>query len=237
LASAAYAAEVDGSGTSGDLNGDGDDNAGDLVATFSNLSVLVAKDTTKVLTVKVDLKPIDGATITEGLTVTAGINTNATAITATDSNDDMLAQAQLNSDTNSVITGKLMTAYTKAPLLTFVSANITKTVQAGQDDQADATIVFDITAQGGDIYFKSNTTLGTILVDDGMGTHNNFTASDGAPGGDDGVGTYTFASTAEVYDANTFLVRSGQTARITISGHVTTVGQTGYTNMALDQLI
>jgi len=235
LASAAYTAEVDGALTSGDLNGDGDDDAGDLVATFSNLSILVAKDTTKVLTVKVDLKPIDGETIAEGLTVTAGINTNATAITATDSNDDMLAQAQLNSDTNSVITGKLMTAYTKAPLLTFVSANITKTVQAGQDDQADATIVFDITAQGGDIYFKSPTgALGTIVVEDGMGTHNNFDAANGA---DKGVGTYTFASTAEVYDANTFLVRSGQTARVTISGHVTTVGATGYTNMALDQFI
>jgi len=202
-------------------------------ATFSNLNIVVAKDTTKTLTVKVDLKPIDGSTIAEGLTLVSAITANATQITAIDSSDTMLT----NTEITGTSTSKLMTAYTAAPLLTFVSANITKTVQAGQDDQADATIVFDITAQGGDIYFKSNTTLGTILVDDGMGTHNNFTASDGAPGGDDGVGTYTFASTAEVYDANTFLVRSGQTARITISGHVTTVGQTGYTNMALDQLI
>jgi hypothetical protein len=236
LASAAYATEADGAGTSGDLNGDGDDDASDLVATFSNLAVLVAKDTTKTLTIKVDFKPIDGETITEGLTATVGINTNATNFTAVDSNDDMLAQAQINSNTNSVITGKLMTAYTKAPSLTFVSADITKTVQAGQDDQADATIVFDITAQGGDIYFKTPAgALGTILVDDGMANHNNYDANGGND--EDGVGTYTFTSTAEVYDANTYLVRSGQTARITVSGHISIVGQTGYTNMALDQLI
>jgi len=232
LASTAYASEVT---ADSDLNGDGDKlDIG--VATFSNLAILIAKDTTKTLTIKVDLKPIDGKNVAEGLVVTAGIDTNATAITAIDSNDDMLAQAQLNSNTNSVITGKSITAYTKAPLLTFVSANITKTVQAGQDDQADATIVFDVTAQGGDIYFKTPTgALGTIVVDDGMKDHTNYNASDGAPGGDDGVGTYTFTSTAEVVDPNTYLVRSGQTARVTISGHITTVGQTGYTNMALDQ--
>jgi len=143
LASAAYVAEVDDLGgvdMADDRNGDADDSSSDLVATFPNLNVLVAKDTTKTLTIKVDLKPIDGTTVTEGSTVTAAINTNATNFTAIDAQDNMLAQAQINSNTNGAITGKLMTAYTKAPLLTFVSAKIDKTVQAGQDDQADAEI-------------------------------------------------------------------------------------------------
>jgi len=200
--------------------------------TFSNLSILVAKDTTKTLTIKVDLKPLAA----EGKLIAATVTGSAAQVTAFDSADAILSATACNSGEciTGTATGKTLTAYTKAPLLTFVSANITKTVQAGQDDQADATIVFDITAQGGDIYFKSNTTLDTILVDDGMATHNNFDAANGA---DKGVGTYTFASTAEVYDANTFLVKSGQTARVTISGHVTTVGATGYTNMALDEFI
>jgi len=236
LASAAYVAEVDDLGgvdMADDRNGDADDSSGDLVATFSNLNVLVAKDTTKTLTIKVDLIPI--TTALEGKTVTAGIDTNATNFTAIDAQDNMLAQAQLNSNTNSAITGKLMTAYTKAPLLTFVSAKIDKTVQAGQDDQADAEIVFDVTAQGGDIYFQTPTgALGTIVIDDGMKTHNNF---DAASGDDKGVGTYTFTSTAEVYDANTYLIRSGQTARVTISGHISIVGATGYTHMALDKFL
>ena len=200
--------------------------------TFSNLSILVAKDTTKTLTIKVDLKPLAA----EGKLIAATVTGSAANVTAFDSADAILSATACNSGEciTGTATGKTLTAYTKAPLLTFVSANITKTVQAGQDDQADATIVFDITAQGGDIYFKSNTTLATIVIDDGMATHNNFDAANGA---DKGVGTYTFASTAEVYDANTFLVKSGQTARVTISGHVTTVGATGYTNMALDELI
>jgi len=228
LASAAY---TDESVAPLDQNGDGDTN--DLVAIFSNLSILVAKDTTKTLTIKVDLKPITAAL--EGKTVTAGIDTNDTNFTAIDAQDNMLAQAQINSNTNGAITGKLMTAYTKAPLLTFVSAKIDKTVQAGQDDQADAEIVFDVTAQGGDIYFKTVTGApGTIVIDDGMVTHNNF---DAASDPDKGVGTYTFTSTAEVYDANTYLIRSGQTARVTISGHISIVGATGYTRMALDKFI
>jgi len=197
--------------------------------TFSNLAIIVAKDTTKTLTVKADIKPIDGIIITEGLTIRASIVANATQILAIDSNDDTLSDAQITG----TATGKTLTAYTKAPTLTFVSSNITKTVQAGQDDQADATIVFDVTANGGDIYIdKASTTLGTITVDDGMATHNNF---DGVNGNDLGVGTYTFTSTADI-SGTAYLIRSGQTARFTISGHITNIGVTGYTRMALDTL-
>ncbi|MDD4157102.1 MAG: hypothetical protein PHY08_11065 [Candidatus Cloacimonetes bacterium] len=229
LSSAAYAVET-ADNTNGDTEGDDDD----LVATFSNLSILIAKDTTKTLTVKVDFKPIDGSTVAEGLVVNAGLDTNPTAITAVDSNDDMLTQAHFNSKSNDNIDGKSITAYTKAPKLAFVSSNISKTVQSGQDDQADATIVFDVTAEGGDIYFKKSNTLATITIDDGMTTHNNFSA---AGDSDKGVGTYTFTSTAESYDENTYLIRSGQTARVTISGHISIVGTTGYTRMALDTFI
>lgn len=145
LASVAYTAE-----TATDFNGDGD--TADLVARFTNLNISVAKDSTKTLTVKVDLKPIDGTTIVEELPISAGVNTNATAITAVDSNDNMLAQAQFNSNTNSAIVGKTITAYTKAPTFALSTANIVKTTQAGSADVADATLTFNVTANGGDIY-------------------------------------------------------------------------------------
>jgi len=206
VGSAAYVAETAAPAGTGDLNGDGDNGDGedassDKVATFNNLSILIAKDTTKTLTVKVDLKPIDG-TITEGLTFKTDIVASATAIVASDDNDNLLTNLYINgnndgidSDTTDdddeapVIANKTLTAYTKAPLLTFVSAKINKTTQAGLDDQADAEIVFDVTAQGGDIYFYSPAGGGgtAITVDDGMTTHNNF---DAANGGDLGVGTY-----------------------------------------------
>lgn len=79
-------------------------------ATFTNLAILITKDTTKTLTVKVDLKPIDGTTIIEGGTTSAAITPNATQITAIDANDDMLANAQINGGVATAVTGKTVTA-------------------------------------------------------------------------------------------------------------------------------
>ncbi|MDD3860439.1 MAG: hypothetical protein PHW83_09600 [Bacteroidales bacterium] len=122
---------------------------GSAAATFTNLNILIAKDTTKTLTIKADIKPIDGVTITEGLTLTAAIQAVDTKITAVDSNDDMLATANMS---NNTITGKKQTAYTKNPILTLATAEIAKTTQAGTADIADTTITFNVKANGGDIY-------------------------------------------------------------------------------------
>lgn len=195
-------------------------------ASFTNLSILVAKDTTKTLTVKVDLKPIDGTTIEEESTIKATITATDTNISAVDSNDTLLTNTEITGTTD----GKLITVYTKAPILTFVSSSITKTVQAGQADQADATIVFDVTATGGDIYIdKASHVLATITVDDGVADVDNF----------DGTvrGTYTFTSNAESGSATSYLIRSGQTARFTVSGHIINKDSTGYLHMAIDTLI
>jgi hypothetical protein len=193
--------------------------------TFSNLAILITKDTTKTLTIKADLKPIVTGLLDKVILGT--ITANTTKVVAVDSNDDV---ATITAGT---IATKRMTVHTKAPVLALVSTNIVKTTQAGSADQAGATIVFDVTASGGDIYIdKASTTLGAITVDDGMITHNNF---DGADGNDLGVGAYTFTSTADM-SGTAYLIRSGQTARFTVSGHITNVGITGYTRMALDTL-
>lgn len=186
---------------------------------FANLSILIAKDTTKTLTLKADLKPVAAGLIDKVISASIA----HTDITAIDANDDA---ATITAGT--VVT-KLMTVHTKAPILTLISTNIVKTTQAGSADQADATIVFDVTAQGGDIYIdKASHVLGTITVDDGV------TGADAFAGAE---GTYTFTSTAESATATSYLIRSGQTARFTVSGHVINKATTGFAHMAIDSLI
>jgi len=116
--------------------------------TFSSLSILVAKDTTKTLTLKADIKPIDGSTVLEGKSILATQTASAAKIVAVDSNDDVATVT-----TGSVAT-KALTAFTKAPTIALVSTNITKTVQAGAKDIADTTIKFSVKANGGDIYIQ-----------------------------------------------------------------------------------
>jgi hypothetical protein len=195
-------------------------------ATFDNLSILVAKDTTKTLTIKVDLKPLTA----EGKLIAATVTGSAAKVSAFDSTDAILGATSCGGGqcVTGTATGKTLTAYTKAPALTFVSANITKTVQAGQADQADATIVFDVTAIGGNIFIdKQSTTAGAITVDDGVAGSDTFAG---------GLGTYTFTSTAET-SGTAYLIRDGQTARFTVSGHVINKAATGYVHMAMDTLV
>lgn len=142
-------------------------------ATFSNLSIVVAKDTTKTLTIKADLKPLAAG----GETLQATITGNATNVAAFDSQDNVLGAKSCGGGecvTGTAI-GKTLTAYTKAPTFALATANITKTTQAGSDDVADATITFNVTANGGDIYINKT---GKILVAAASGTN---TAGDTPP--------------------------------------------------------
>ena len=183
-------------------------------ATFTNLNILIAKDTTKTLTVKADLKPIDGSTIAEGLTVTAAITAADTKITAIDSNDDMLATANMS---NNTVTGRKQTGYTKAPTFTLVSTNIVKTTQAGSPDIADATIILNVTANGGDIYITKT--------------------ADGAEKfvvtGPSAAADYQYTSTADTGGTgNGFhVIRNGETKSVTITGRMS--GGDAFTKMVL----
>jgi len=198
-------------------------------ATFTNLAVLIAKDTTKTLTVKVDLKPIDGTTIIEGGTTSATITPTATNITAIDSNDDMLGSSKINSGTDdtdgngndaTAITAKTVTAWTKAPTIALVSTNIVKTTQAGSKDVADATIVYNVTANNGDIYIRKYDNADEWNVVTGP-------ANNG----------YTFTSTADVVTANAkdfYIVRNGETKSFTITGRIE--GADAFAKMAVTDI-
>jgi len=116
--------------------------------TFSGLNILITKDTTKTLTLKADIKPIDGSTVLEGKSILATQTASAAKIVAVDSNDDVATV------TAATVATKGLTAFTKAPTISLVSTNIVKTTQAGAKDVADATIIFDVKANGGDIYIQ-----------------------------------------------------------------------------------
>lgn len=185
-------------------------------ATFTNLNILIAKDTTKTLTVKADLKPIDGSTIAEGLTVTAAITADDTKITAIDSNDDMLATANMS---NNTVTGRKQTGYTKAPTFTLVSANIVKTTQAGSPDIADATIVLNVTANGGDIYIKKTADAAEKFVVTGPSADSDYQYTSTADSGGTGNGYH--------------VIRNGETKSVTITGRMS--GGNAFNKMVLTQ--
>jgi len=136
----------------------GEDSDSDANATFENLSILVVKDTTKTLTLKADLKPLSA----EGKTIAAVMTGSATNVSAYDSSDVVLGATACNSGqcVTGTATGKTLTAYTKAPSFAFGSQQILKTTQAGANDIADATIVVNVTANGGDIYFHKTADAG-----------------------------------------------------------------------------
>lgn len=178
---------------------------GSADATFENLSILVAKDTTKTLTVKVDLTPVAA----EGRTVKAVVTGSAAKVSAYDSNDSILGATSCSGGecVTGTATGKTQTVYTKAPTFAFGSANIVKTTQAGSADIADATITFNVTANGGDIYIKDDIAKMGVKKTSNNGT---LEAAD----------SYTFTSTAEL-SGGYYIIRNGETKSVTISTRLT----------------
>jgi hypothetical protein len=186
----------------------GEDSDSDANATFENLNILVAKDTTKTLTLKVDLKTLSA----EGKTIKAVMTGSATNVSAYDSSDVVLGATACNSGqcVTGTATGKTLTVYTKAPTFTLNSTNIVKTTQAGSNDIADATIVVNVTANGGDIYFKKTA--------DGGDSTEAFVVN--KAGGAIAEANYTYTTNADAYDATYFVVKNGETKQFTITGRI-----------------
>lgn len=208
---------------------------GSAPATFTNLNILIAKDTTKTLNVKADIKPlaancvvageedctgaaeISAAEIAAGLPITAAISFNENKITAVDSEDTLLATANMSNNTT---TGKKQTVYVKAPTFALSSSNIVKTTQAGSADVADATIVLNITANGGDIYFKGSADAGEKFIVTGPAE----------------ASAYQYTTTADVsaIDGDYYVVRNGETKSVTITGRIT--GADAFESMVLTNI-
>ena len=187
---------------------------------FSNLSLDIAKDSTKALTIKADIRPIDGSTVSEGNTINAVLTANASNIVVSDSQDNVATI------TAATITGKTMHLYTVAPTFTFISGKITP--DANSSGNATTEIVFSVTANGGDIYIP-DTAVATdstydIITDVYGGTYTDATATSY-------VGTNATAGTTDNY-----LVPSGGSETFTISSAVATTTDSGLMGASISQI-
>jgi len=115
--------------------------------TFSGLGLIIAKNTTNVLTVKADLNLIDGTNATTGDSVLIGVP--ADSIVGEDSS--------YNTVNGGNVTGNTEYIYLAAPKITLVSASIDKVLDANNKTIAgDGTISFKVMALGGDIVIPEN---------------------------------------------------------------------------------
>ena len=184
------------------------------VAEFTQLNIPVSKDATKTLTVKIDVPSLSGGLLANEASFRFGYK----AMTAVDSSDTFVT-----SKTGSAL-GKLQTLYTKAPSLASVSTNITKTTEAGADDRAGATIVFDITAQNGNVYIKK--------ADNAQLTADATAAAFSE--------AYTYSSTADS-EGDYYIIRQNETKRFTVTGSLAgiagqNVGAIGFVKMFIQSI-
>jgi len=115
------------------------------VVRFADLSIALAKDALRTLTVKVDLKPIDGAIVKEGDVIKIGYQ----GMSAVDANYNAPISP-------AAVTGYNQIAYIKAPSLAFLSQSITKTTNAAGKDYVTGTVKFTVTANNNDIFIRNN---------------------------------------------------------------------------------
>jgi len=179
--------------------------------TFDNLTLAIAKDATKALTIKADVKPIS----TEDRVVSVALTANSTNVVAIDSSENA---ATISGGT---ITGKDMHCYIVAPALSLTSVTGAKTNPDSGASTYDGTIKFTVTANGGTIYANIyNATVKSVV-----GVHTNASSTNS---------TYTFDSTADVSGTGAtdyYTIPNAATKTFTVSSHAT--GDGDYASFAL----
>jgi len=185
-----------------------DSSTGSSSALFSDMSIAIAKDTTKTLTVKLDAKQVITGGITEGDVAWFQLVANTTNITGDDSNATALAV------TSNTVTGKKSLLYTAYPVLTLVSTNITKTAgdqtNTGTSDVADGYLTYKVKAVGADIYLNDSTVWATSSM---VATSSAVQASGFTMSAKDGA----YQDTANY----NYIVYAGQEKTFQVSSHIT----------------
>jgi len=178
--------------------------SGSASSTFDALNIRVAKDTTKTLSIKGDVKILTEALMNKAVSI--AVPATVDGITAADAGTFGTVPAS-----GSTVTGKTVYAYTAAPSLSLVSAEIATTREGRTDGSntisAIGKIKFNVTALGGNIYVDTPTA-GAVA------TSTNATA---------GVATTitsTGSSNAEV-DGNEWLVREGESKWFEVTSRIT----------------
>jgi len=182
--------------------------------TFDTLNRELNANQTTAFRVLVDVPTIGTATFPEGATIQATVGVG-----------DITGEADNGDDVTSTgsATGSDVHLFSVAPELDLVSTSFVITPDSG-GDEADATIVVDITARGGDVFIAQAGDAEEIQV---VGT--------GAAAGDV---TYTYTSNAPTSANDTYRIAESTTRRVTLSAHVTNDELTGgFGTVALDSVI
>jgi len=180
--------------------------------TFSELTLRIPKGTTKSFTIVGQLAQTTSH-YAEGQTVDAKL------YAASVSGEDASTYATVTAGGSDVTAGQAI-LYLKAPTFALVSKSITAvTPTSGSTVQAyDATLAFNVTATGGDIYIKK---LSATAASSGI--HASSTDS-----GASGEVSYTFSTNA-TEGTNAWRVSNGETKTFTVSGVLSETTQTAAT--------
>lgn len=122
-------------------------------STFDALNLTIPAGTTKTLTVVGTVADVDTTTVSEGDYV------NVTIETGDITSEDSTTFGSITAG-GSTVTGAAQYAYLKAPTFALVSASIANVpgTSGSLTQQANATIKFNVTATGGDIYVRNVST-------------------------------------------------------------------------------
>lgn len=175
-------------------------------AVFDELNLSIAKDATKVLSIKMDYPQTSAVTGTaSGTIAVAASSSTDCGIVA----EDAAAFATIDVKGSNVETGKAI-LFDKAPSLAYVGTEITRVRPpntASNTQWADFKIRINVTAMGGDIYVASNTSKGLLAT-------TSVPASSSIPAG------LSLISNATLSTAENFLVKSGETKYFEVSARI-----------------
>lgn len=193
---------------------DANDDGTSGTVTFSDLSVAIAQDATKTLTVKVEVPQVvnTAAGPAQGDYVNFALAASGTGLTAEDTNLNSI------STHSGSATSKYVHFYSYYPEIALTSATITKTagVNGSSSDVAEGNIKFTVKAVGADIYVSSTVSTGVNAY------CSSSTASE----------SLALGSTATL-SAGEYIVYSGETKTFTISDTITPSGD-GYYDVLMD---
>ena len=191
--------------------------SGSGTVSWSTYNLPISAGTTKTLTVKgvVKASPTAGASFSVSIPATTGL-------TGVDDNG-----TARNNGTQTV-SGHTMYVYTVAPTFAYVSSSVEvrgTNATTHPQDIGDTSIVFSVTAHGGDIYIPDDTTSATAIYETLTGGTATTTTST----------TWSCSSPAEDTTASGYWrIPAGQTAQCTFSTLVTnTDGTAGYFKVAV----
>ena len=179
------------------------------------MEALIERDSTATFTVRVDLNRLAATTplYPAGTTITAQV----TAVSGEDTAQNTVSQATLT------ITGNVARLFTTTPSWALVGTPTISQVTVGDNREATAQIVVDITALGGDIFIKRG---------------------DGVLGAALGIGntlaqTMTAASITGDTTGWGHIVREGTTRRFTVAGNLSraAAATTGFAGMEILNIV